>query len=193
VPALEKVPAQTSEVATWHGPQGKVLKELAKSQRQNRQTAFEDCQHQKGFRTQGFERHQQKPRGCLYRGPAGKEYEQVSNQEGGAKVWAESLHLGRQQFALRSQLKYKTQWQGGLLVPVPPQNTSRKCPECGQVAAENRKSQAKFACLECGFSANADFVAAVNIREAGLASLACSQPSGDVSPSCQEPTEGIPA
>ena len=96
-------------------------------------------------------------------------------------------------FELRSQLEYKTQWQGGLLVPVPPQNTSRKCPECGYVAAENRKSQAKFACVECGFSANADFVAAVNIREAGLASLACSQPSGDVSPSCQEPTEGIPA
>jgi len=92
-------------------------------------------------------------------------------------------------FELRSQLEYKTQWQGGLLVPVPPQNTSRKCPECGQVAAENRKSQAKFACVECGFAANADFVAAVNIREAGLASLACSQPSGDVSPSCQEPTE----
>ena len=95
-------------------------------------------------------------------------------------------------FELRRQLEYKTQWQGGLLVPVPPQNTSRKCPECGQVAAENRKSQAKFACVECGFSANADFVAAVNIREAGLASLACSQPSGDVSPSCQEPTERHP-
>ena len=95
-------------------------------------------------------------------------------------------------FELRRQLEYKTQWQGGLLVPVPPQNTSRKCPECGHVAAENRKSQAKFACVECGFSANADFVAAVNIREAGLASLACSQPSGDVSPSCQEPTERYP-
>ena len=95
-------------------------------------------------------------------------------------------------FKLRRQLEYKTQWQGGLLVPVPPQNTSRKCPECGQVAAENRKSQAKFACVECGFSANADFVAAVNIREAGLASLACSQPSGDVSPSCQGPTERYP-
>jgi putative transposase len=95
-------------------------------------------------------------------------------------------------FELRRQLEYKAHWQGGLLVPVPPQNTSRKCPECGQVGAENRKSQAKFAYVECGFSANADFVAAVNIREAGLASLACSQPSGDVSPSCQEPTERYP-
>src|SRR6266566_9206249 len=92
-------------------------------------------------------------------------------------------------FELRRQLEYKTQWQGGLLVPVPPQNTSRKCPECGHVSAENRKSQAKFVCVECGFSANADWVGAVNIREAGLASLACSSSSGDVSPSCQEPTE----
>ena len=96
-------------------------------------------------------------------------------------------------FELRRQLEYKTQRQGGLLVPVPAQNTSRKCPECGHVSAENRKSQAKFVCVSCGFSANADWVGAVNIREAGLASLACSFASGDVSPSCQEPTEGIPA
>ena len=96
-------------------------------------------------------------------------------------------------FELRRQLDYKTQWQGGLLVPVPPQNTSRKCPECGHVSAENRKSQAKFVCVSCGFSANADWVGAVNIREAGLASLACSSSSGHVSPSCQEPAEGIPA
>jgi len=51
-------------------------------------------------------------------------------------------------FELRRQLEYKTQWQGGLLVPVPPQNTSRKCPECGHISAENRKSQAKFVCVE---------------------------------------------
>ena len=95
--------------------------------------------------------------------------------------------------ALRRQLEYKTEWQGGLLVPVAPQNTSRKCPQCGHVAAENRKSQAKFVCGGCGFSAHADFVAAVNIREAGLASLACTSSSGEVSPSWQEPTEGIPA
>jgi putative transposase len=27
-------------------------------------------------------------------------------------------------FALRRQLEYKTVWRGGLLIPVPPQNTS---------------------------------------------------------------------
>jgi putative transposase len=32
-------------------------------------------------------------------------------------------------FELRRQPEYKTQWPGGLLVPVAPQNTSRKCPE----------------------------------------------------------------
>ena len=43
--------------------------------------------------------------------------------------------------------------------------------------------KATFVCVQCGFSANADFVAACNIREARLALLACSYPSGDVSPS----------
>ena len=96
-------------------------------------------------------------------------------------------------FELRRQLAYKMRWRGGLLVAVPPGNTSRCCPECGHVAAENRKTQARFACVECGFRAPADLVAAWNIKEAGLASLACSHPSGAVSPSCQEPTEGIAA
>src|SRR5260370_42628532 len=45
---------------------------------------------------------------------------------------------------LRRQLQYRTQWQGGLLVPVPPQNTSRKSPQRGHVSAENRHSRAKF-------------------------------------------------
>ena len=96
-------------------------------------------------------------------------------------------------FELRRQLEYKTQWNGGLLVPVPPQNTSRKCPACRDTSAENRKTQAKFVCVECGFSAHADWVGATNIREAGLALLACSSSSHAVSASCQEPTEGIPA
>ena len=90
---------------------------------------------------------------------------------------------------LRRQLEYKTQWSGGLLVAVPPQNTSRKCPECQHTAAENRKRQAKFVCVECGYSAHADYVGAVNIKEAGLALLACSEPSPEARASWQEPTE----
>jgi putative transposase len=79
------------------------------------------------------------------------------------------------------------------MVAVPPQNTSRRCPECGKVSADNRKTQERFSCVECGFTANADFVAAVNIKEAGLALLACSQSSAEVRPSWQEPTEGTRA
>ena len=92
-------------------------------------------------------------------------------------------------FELRRQLEYKTQWRGGLLVAVPPQNTSCKCPECQHTSAENRKTQAKFVCVKCGFSAPADYVGAVNIKEAGFALLACSQPSPAARASCQEPTE----
>jgi len=68
-------------------------------------------------------------------------------------------------FELRRQLEYKTQWRGGLLVAVAPQNTSRKCPDGGHVSAENRKSQAKFVGVECGFSAHPDLFGAINIRE----------------------------
>jgi putative transposase len=96
-------------------------------------------------------------------------------------------------FELRRQLEYKTAWRGGLLIPVPPQNTSRTCPCCEHVSKDNRKTQAEFVCVECGFSENADLVGAINIKRLGIASLACSSPSGDVSPSWQEPAEGIHA
>jgi putative transposase len=94
-------------------------------------------------------------------------------------------------FELRRQLEYKLLWNGGSLFAVPPQNTSRKCPKCQHASGENRKSQSKFQCVNCGFSANADWVGSWNVKEAGLALLACSSSSGAVSPSCQEPTEAI--
>lgn len=45
-------------------------------------------------------------------------------------------------FEFRRQLEYKTAWAGGFHVPVPTANTSRTCPSCDHVAAENRKTQA---------------------------------------------------
>jgi predicted RNA-binding Zn-ribbon protein involved in translation (DUF1610 family) len=96
-------------------------------------------------------------------------------------------------FELRPQLEYKMSWNSGIVLAVPPQNTSRKCPECQYTSRENRTRQAKFVCVKCGFSANADWVGAFNIKEAGLVSLACLQSSSEVSTSCQEPTEEIQA
>jgi len=69
----------------------------------------------------------------------------------------------------REMLAYKLAWRGGKLVAVPPQYTSQRCPECGHVAKENRKSQSEFCCVECGHSAHADHVGAINVLRAGQA------------------------
>lgn len=89
----------------------------------------------------------------------------------------------------RRQLDYKLAWNGGHLVAVPPQNTSRTCPACGHVSAANRQTQARFECVECGFEDNADVVGAINVLRAGHARLACADTSPEVGASGQEPTE----
>ncbi|MFS8818949.1 transposase [Synechococcus sp. W60.1] len=66
-------------------------------------------------------------------------------------------------YEFRRQLDYKLAWKGGRLIVVPPQNTSRTCPCCGYVSADNRPTQARFKCAECGFEGNADVVGAINI------------------------------
>ncbi|WP_320056222.1 transposase [Desulfuromonas thiophila] len=76
-------------------------------------------------------------------------------------------------FEFRRQLDYKLAWNGGWLIAVPPHNTSRTCPACGHVSADNRQSQAKFECVECGFEENADLVGAINVLRAGHARFAC--------------------
>jgi putative transposase len=86
----------------------------------------------------------------------------------------------------RRQLEYKLRWNGGRLIAVPPTNTSRTCPECGCVSKENRKTQASFCCVECGYKANADLVGAINVRRAGLARIAC-QVNDEASRQQQEP------
>ena len=76
-------------------------------------------------------------------------------------------------FEFRRQLDYKLAWNGGSLVAVPPHNTSRTCPCCGHISADNRRTQAQFLCVECGFEENADVVGAINVLERGHRLLAC--------------------
>lgn len=71
-------------------------------------------------------------------------------------------------FEFRRQLDYKLAWRGGYLITVPPQNTSRTCPCCGHVSADNRQTQAVFRCVECGFEEHADLVGAINILSRGM-------------------------
>ncbi|MFQ1050584.1 RNA-guided endonuclease InsQ/TnpB family protein [Avibacterium paragallinarum] len=107
---------------------------------------------------------------------------QVSNMSKSAKGTAETpgknvaaksglnqAILDQSWFEFRRQLDYKTQWQGGFLVAVPPQNTSRTCPYCGHVAKENRQTQTNFECVECGYTENADVVGALNVLGRGRA------------------------
>lgn len=88
-------------------------------------------------------------------------------------------------FEFRRQLDYKLQWSGGWLVAVPPQYTSQTCPACGHVSADNRLTQERFACVECGFEENADVVGAINVLRAGHARFAC-----EVSDAIRSPAAG---
>jgi putative transposase len=64
---------------------------------------------------------------------------------------------------LRQFITYKAELSGVPLVLVDPKNTSRICPECGNIDKKNRKSQSDFLCVQCGFGHHADTVAARNI------------------------------
>lgn len=92
-------------------------------------------------------------------------------------------------FEFRRQLDYKISWRGGHLIAAPPRNTSRTCPACGHVSADNRQTQARFACVECGYENHADMVGAINVLRAGLARLACADTLPEVRASGQEPTD----
>lgn len=92
-------------------------------------------------------------------------------------------------YEFRRQLDYKLAWNGGMLVVVPPAHTSRACPVCQSVNAQNRLTQARFACVACGFEENADVVGAINILARGHRVAACGE-ARQLAPSAkQEPTE----
>ncbi|WKS98944.1 transposase [Gallibacterium salpingitidis] len=80
--------------------------------------------------------------------------------------------LDQSWYEFRRQLDYKLLWNGGYLMAVPPQNTSRCCPLCGYTTEDNRQTQALFECVDCGYTENADVVGAINILKRGQAILA---------------------
>ncbi|AXA80711.1 cytosine methyltransferase (plasmid) [Achromobacter xylosoxidans] len=100
-------------------------------------------------------------------------------------------------FEFRRQLEYKLAWTGGWLIAVPPHNTSRTCPTCGHIHADNRKTQAIFTCVQCGYEGNADVVGAMNILARGHRVAACGEDVSHAKPARdkraasakQEPTE----
>ena len=76
-------------------------------------------------------------------------------------------------YSFRQMIQYKLLWKGGMLILVPPKNTSRECPECHCIDGANRKSQEEFECIKCHYQEHADLVGSLNILRAGLAQVAC--------------------
>ncbi|MGN6317269.1 zinc ribbon domain-containing protein, partial [Trinickia sp.] len=58
-------------------------------------------------------------------------------------------------------------------------------------SADNRTTQAKFACVECGYEENADVVGALNILARGHRVAACGEPVQSGRSVKQEPAEAI--
>ena len=80
-------------------------------------------------------------------------------------LYSENIAVGLQ---LRNRsIEYKAKVLG-VLIFVDPKNTSRQCPnpECQYIDKRNRrKTRDLFQCLQCGFTAMADYVGAIiNIR-----------------------------
>jgi len=66
-------------------------------------------------------------------------------------------------YQLRSFIEYKAALAGIPVILVDPRGTSHICPECGYNERGNRPNRDTFRCVQCGFSGNADHIAAINI------------------------------
>ena len=66
------------------------------------------------------------------------------------------------------EIKRMLEYKALKLIKVAPHHTSQKCSKCGHTEKDNRKTQAKFKCLQCGYACNADVNASVNIRAVGI-------------------------
>jgi transposase len=71
-------------------------------------------------------------------------------------------------FQLRAFIAYKAALAGVRVVLVNPAYTSQTCSRCGHREQANRRSQARFLCVQCGYACHADLNAAENIRRAAV-------------------------
>jgi putative transposase len=75
------------------------------------------------------------------------------------------IDFGNWAFAqLREFLEYKAKLAGVVLVAINPRYTSCECSKCHYISKSNRLDQATFRCGNCGYRANADVNAAMNLR-----------------------------
>lgn len=71
-------------------------------------------------------------------------------------------------YQLEQFLIYKANAIGSSVLKVSPEYTSQRCPICGRIHKENRNHEKHiYTCDACGYSANDDEVAAMNIQQLG--------------------------
>lgn len=73
-------------------------------------------------------------------------------------------------------IEYKATERGIKVVYVNPRHTSQRCPRCGCTNRSNRHGHL-FRCTSCGFVGHADLVAATDIHQVFLDTLADGPPS----------------
>ena len=91
-------------------------------------------------------------------------------------IQMEDLHIHAEEkllrdwtyFDLRTKVENKAKEKGIKVVFVNPRYTSQRCSCCGYIDPHNRETQQSFICRKCGFSANADYNAALNLATAGI-------------------------
>ena len=97
------------------------------------------------------------------KGTVAKPGKNVAAKAGLNKKMSEAA-LGR----LRTRICIKAEEAGCRVWVVPAHHTSQTCPSCGHVCKENRVTQARFECVNCGHVDHADVNAAVNIAARGF-------------------------
>jgi len=76
----------------------------------------------------------------------------------------------------RHALKYVAEREGVVVKEIEPSYTSQTCSRCGHIGKENWKGYSYFRCVKCGYEANRDRVASLNITErASKIKIHCSQ------------------
>ena len=81
-------------------------------------------------------------------------------------------------YQLEQFLTYKAQRSGSMVLKVPADYTSQRCPKCGRIHKENRHHDThEYICDSCGYSSNDDRIGAMNLYELGTMYV-----SGDTNP-----------
>ena len=81
-----------------------------------------------------------------------------------AKSGLNKAILNQAPFEFKRQLEYKSLWSNSKIVCVDPKYSSQTCSSCGYKSKDNRQTQEKFVCVECGFAHNADINANVSLH-----------------------------